>query len=60
LGLRPTQTGKAPGFLTGDESPKSFVDNCRLLLEPGKALGLLEEGVIQIQCGSHVHVDMPI
>jgi hypothetical protein len=60
LGLRPSQAGKAPGFLTGDESPQSFMDHCRLLLEPREALGLFEEGVIQIQCGSHVHIYMPI
>ena len=53
--LRPAQGSQAAGTLATDQRLKARMNDRRLLLQAGKALGVAQEVLIDVQGRSHVH-----
>jgi hypothetical protein len=51
--LGPTQLGKTTRTLARDERSEALIDDSSAFLETGEALGLGDEGIVQIQSSAH-------
>jgi len=55
----PPEIGQPPRALSRNESLKPGVKDCRLLVYPAQSLGLPEKGVVDVECGPHMHNYVP-
>jgi hypothetical protein len=59
-GIAPPERRQAASALTRDEGFQPGAHHGRLAVDPAEALSLFDKPVIQNQCGSHMHISMPI